>query len=88
MQKGVPQLPQAEAETAVADPPIHDHHRQQLMNDHRLSVMHTRVYDYWRPRVGAPTAYTLARLAWSDEAGYQSLKRQVGAGAAAPRQRE
>jgi len=47
------------------------------MDDPRLSIMHTRLYDHWRPRVGAPTAYRLALLGWSNEAEYQRLKREA-----------
>ncbi|MBK8987406.1 MAG: hypothetical protein IPM39_15235 [Chloroflexi bacterium] len=48
------------------------------MDDYRLSIMHTRLYDHWRPIVGAPTAYRLAMTGWSSEAEYQELKRETG----------
>ena len=54
-----------------------DPYRQQLIDDERLTLMHTRIYDHWRPRVGAPTAYALARVAWSDNATYQCLKQEA-----------
>ena len=76
----VPRLPVAPAEpddTAVVEPPTVDQYRLQLMADQRLSIMHTRLYDHWRPRVGAPTAYRLALLGWSNEAEYQRLKREA-----------
>lgn len=78
-----PKLPvfrEAGNEVAVsnATEPIIDCHRQQIMDDYRLSIMHTRLYDHWRPIVGAPTAYRLAMTGWSNEAEYQRLKREAG----------
>jgi len=75
-----PRLPIAPAEpeesTAAATPPG-DRYRKQLMDDERLTIMHTRIYDYWRPRVGAPDAYALALVAFKDDAAYQALKRRL-----------
>ena len=76
----VPRLPVAPAEpveTAVVELPPVDCYRKQIMDDPRLSIMHTRLYDHWRARVGAPTAYRLALLGWSNEAEYQRLKREA-----------
>lgn len=78
-----PKLPvfrcEAADEVAVSNAePIIDCHRQRIMDDYRLSIMHTRLYDHWRPIVGAPTAYRLAMTGWSNEAEYQRLKREAG----------
>jgi hypothetical protein len=77
----VPRLPVAPADPNEATPakaqPIHDSYRQRIMDDDRLTIMHTRIYDYWRPHVDAATAYELALAAWSDYDKYQALKRRV-----------
>ena len=82
----LPVAPPAEADDARADHtlpsvdrPEVDHYRQQLVDDDRLTIMHSRLYDYWRPRVGAPTAFRLAITGWSDNAAYQRLKQEAGA---------
>lgn len=54
-----------------------DPYRKRIMDNDRLSISHTRVYDYWRPRVGAPTAYQLALVAFYCEQEYQHLKREA-----------
>lgn len=79
-----PRLPVApaepgESETKIEAAPVVDDFRKRIMEDDRLSIMHTRLYDHWRALVGAPTAYRLALVGWSDEAEYQRLKREVAA---------
>ncbi len=80
----LPVAPPAEADDAPAankqpcmGQPESDHYRQQLVDDERLTIMHTRIYDHWRPSVGAPIAYKLARVAYNDNAAYQRLKREA-----------
>jgi hypothetical protein len=78
----LPRLPVAPTEPGETEDtgdliPAGDFYRRRIMDNGRLSVMHTRIYDYWRPQVGAPTAYDLALVAFSNEAAYQALKRRV-----------
>lgn len=78
-----PRLPVAPTEPGDDIPadkiviPINDRYRQQLVDDERLTLMHLRIYDFWRPQVCALTAYQLALTAFSDNAAYQRLKREV-----------
>ncbi len=76
-----PRLPVLKPEPGEEQPPQAppDHYRKRIMDNDRLSISHTRVYDYWRPRVGAPTAYQLALVAFCCDQEYQQLKREAGA---------
>lgn len=77
-----PRLPVAPSGQPASKPAMNhdeiDTYRLQITANDRLSVMHTRIYDHWRPQVGPAVAYQLALLAWSNEAGYQTLKRSAG----------
>jgi hypothetical protein len=52
-----------------------EHYRNLIINNDRMTICHLRVFDHWRPRVGAPLAYELARVAYYDNDRYQTLKR-------------
>ena len=51
------------------------YYRSLILDDSRMDTPHhMRIFNYWCPRVGAPTAYELARVAFSDNGRYLLLK--------------
>lgn len=51
-----------------------NHYRNLIEGNMRMTKHHIRIYDHWYPRIGAPMAYEMARVAFNNNGRYQLLK--------------
>jgi hypothetical protein len=50
-----------------------NHYRNLILGNNLMTKSHVRLFDHWWPRIGAPLAYELARVAYNNKR-YQLLK--------------